>query len=196
MTPQGLRATIGPQSNVKPQKWTKVLLARRKAKKTDEAPIFELTLSDLEPPLQAGFQSNQLFLVVSNGTHFKRFESVVRIAGWEFNLSPAKSDPATLKNILIFKFSPGKLVERIRDPRSWTNPEAFNTSDKAKLSTLASKLTAFFDSELKEKLNDPATARYYKGLQAIVEDESFSHAGPRYPRAGVWEARPRLRESH
>ena len=99
-----------------------MLLAQRKAKESDKEPLFKLSFSDLESPLQAAFQSNQLFLVVSSGSYFKGFKSVVKMAGWEFDLSPAKSDPANLKNILIFKFSPGKLVERIRDPRSWTNP--------------------------------------------------------------------------
>ena len=165
---------IGPRSNVKPQKWTELLLAQRKAKASDKEPLFKLSFSDLESPLQAVFQSNQLFLVASNGAYFKGFNSVVKMAGWEFDLSPAKSDPATLKNILIFKFSPGKLIERIRDPRSWTNPADFNTSDKAKLSKLAADLTAFFDSELTQKLNDPATARYYEGLKGIIEDESWT----------------------
>ena len=174
VTPQGLKAMIGPRNNVRPQKWTELLLAQRKAKKDENGSAFELSFSTLEPELQAAFQSNQLFLVVSNGTPIKAFKSVVRMGSWEFDLSPAKSDPDNLKNILIFKFSPGKLVERIRDPRSWTNPEDFNTSDKAKLSKLAAELTAFFDSELTQKLNDPATVRYYEGLQTIIEDESWT----------------------
>ena len=183
VTPQGLRAMVGPRNNVKPQKWTELLLARR-ATENNKQSSFELSLSKLNPKLQAAFQSNQLFLVVSDGENFKSdgensklpdgLKSVVKMGGWEFDLSPANSDPDNLKNIIIFKFSPGKLVERIRDPRSWTNPADFNTNDKAKLSKLAAELTAFFDSELTQKLNDPAAARYYEGLQTIIQDESWT----------------------
>ena len=172
VTPQGFKAMVSPRQEVKAQKWTKLILAQRKTK-PDKEPDFELSFSDIHPMLQAAFQSNQLFLVASYDTYFKNgFKSVVEMGGWKFDLNPSKGGGSILDNILIFKFSPGKLIERIRDPRSWTNPTAFNTLDPVTLSTLASELTKFFD--LKDKLSDPASARYYEGLQAIIEDELWT----------------------
>ncbi len=176
LTPQGFKATVGARETVnerktvKTQKWTKLLLARKTG--TDKKQDFELSFSDLHPTLQAAFQSNQLFLVASSNAHFNGFSGKVKMGGWEFDLSPSESGLTNLNNILIFKFSPGKLIERIHDPRSWTNPKDFSTTDTAKLSKLASELKKFFD--LKEKLGDPATARYYEGLQAIIEDELWT----------------------
>jgi len=143
ITPQGLKATVKVYRGkdlrlgevVKTEVWGELLLARPKG--TDSV----LKFSDLGRELQAAFQSNQLLLVATDGAHFGTFASKVKIGKWEFDLDPSKSE----SNIIIFKFGPGKLRERLIDPRSWTNPSAFNDTENGALAGVIKHLSEFIE---------------------------------------------------
>lgn len=174
VTPQGLKA------KVKGETWTELMLAHPKGTNSI------LKLSDLDSTLKAAFQSNQLFLVATEGTHFQKFDSLVKIGVWEFDLHPNKNQRGKLNNVIIFKFSPGKLRDRLQDPRSWTNPASFNRTDGDALSTLTTQLSefikgvdAFFaggnenESE-EEKKNREKKMADYGPLHEILDDEGWT----------------------
>jgi hypothetical protein len=184
VTPQGLRAKVNVDREtplklgeiVKAEGWSELLLARPSG--TDNT----LKFSNLAPTLQAAFQSNQLFLVATKGTHFRGFASKVNIGAWEFDLHPDKNS----SNIIIFKFSPGKLRERLRDPRSWTNPSAFNNTAGSALTDLAKRLSDFigevdaiFRDDNENESEDDRKKREnkkpdYKPLRDILNDVNWT----------------------
>jgi hypothetical protein len=174
VTPQGLKATVKVEKDrplklgetVKAEVWSELLLARPKGTNNT------LKFSNLDSTLQAAFQSNQLFLVATKEAHFQGFASKVRIGDWEFDLKPEKN----AENIVIFKFSPGKLRERLQDPQSWTNPKDFNgAADSNALSLLAKRLSDFIKEvdEAVEKGDDQKKADY-KPLSTILDQERWA----------------------
>lgn len=143
ITPQGLKATVNVNrgtslqlgETVKTERWSKLLLARPGG--TESVLQFE----NLGPELQAAFQSNHLFLVATDGANFGTFASKVKIGKWEFDLDPSKSE----SNVIIFKFGPGKLRERLLDPRSWTNPSDFNDTEDGALAELITQISEYIE---------------------------------------------------
>jgi hypothetical protein len=184
VTPQGLKATVKinretPQQlgeTVKTELWSELLLAHPKGTNSI------LQFSNLGPELQAAFQSNQLLLVATDGTHFGAFASKVKIGKWEFDLDPGKS----ANNVIIFKFGPGKLRERLVDPRSWTNPSAFNDTEDDGLAELATwlseyidKVDAIFDDDDENETEEEREEREkkkpdYEPLYTILGEENWS----------------------
>jgi hypothetical protein len=184
VTPQGLRAKVKvdrktPQQlgeMVKAEQWGELLLAHPKGTESI------LKFSNLDSTLQAAFQSNQLLLVATDGAHFREFASKVKIDVWEFDLDPSKSR----NNVIIFKFGPGKLRERLRDPRSWTNPSAFNDTENVTLADLATWLSDFIEEvddifwdDNENESEDERKEREkkkpdYKPLYKILGDDNWS----------------------
>ncbi|MBS1913513.1 MAG: hypothetical protein JST22_16115 [Bacteroidetes bacterium] len=181
-TPQGLIADVAVDS------WTSLLLAQNQRTST----VLRFWYPD--ETLKAAFQTNQLFLVASLASHFtipnpqqptdRRFESRVNMADWKFDLklsgnqfqrldNPAADDFHDLNNTLIFKFSPGSISSRLRDPRSWTNPGDFNRTNDGLLDLLAQRLSAYVAyARTLASSNDPKVrARYAPFIEVIDDDE-------------------------
>lgn len=171
-TPQGLIASITPFG------WSAVRLARNAETAT------ELRFEGLNTVLQAAFQTNQLFMVATspvylqqNGTTFFR---TIRVGEWRFDLDLAANNfeagntPARgfadLNNTVIFKFGPGRIVDRIKDTKAWTNPRDFSACTDAKLALLAQRLTLFVDDAIRRADQHPQYARF----KEIVEDPDWT----------------------
>jgi hypothetical protein len=123
-TPQGLLATYVAGAQV----WDEVVLAQMPA-----AP--QLLLQKVQGPLLTAFQSNKLFLVVSNPDSIKDAlvppNAEVAVGptpaeAWTFDLSPASW--AGFGTILILKFYDGKIEDLVRDPSTWASAGEFNVS--------------------------------------------------------------------
>lgn len=122
-TPQGLLAKVAGMS------WESVLLAQNHE---DGSKLEFLNLGD---SLRDALQSNQMFLVVSLKEPLGTFQHEISIAGWPFNINVGDNNDETgeYRNILIFKFGRGAIKDLVTDPKSWINPNVFN-SDPSRMS--------------------------------------------------------------
>lgn len=125
-TRQGLLAKIDGLQ------WNEVLLA----KNTELAADFRFT--SLPAELRRAFQSENLFLVVSDAAHLGAFDNQLSIEGWQFNVEVPLRDPQEdpeQKNILLLKFRRGAITDLILNTTLWTDPHTFNYDQEQLLST-------------------------------------------------------------
>jgi hypothetical protein len=88
-------------------------------------------------PLRSALQSSQLFLVITNPAsiqeHFNnqsdKQATILDIAGWKFDLDPAKWEK--YQTIMIFKFHNLSLQELATSTQSWTLAEEFSANPEA-----------------------------------------------------------------
>src|SRR5690606_33955724 len=80
-TQQGLLATIAGLA------WNEVLLA-----KNTELPV-DFRFTNLPTDLRNAFQSEDLFLVISDAAHIGTFDDALSIEGWQFNVHVPLRDP-------------------------------------------------------------------------------------------------------
>ncbi|MBS1913509.1 MAG: hypothetical protein JST22_16095 [Bacteroidetes bacterium] len=184
-TPQGLIADVCGTD------WTDLVMAVSAITGTT------IALHNLNPTIRAAFQSNQLFMVATSGFHFHEggttFDSVVKMGDWRFNIDPEGNNFANwcdrpehlfpdLNNTMIVKFSPGKISERICDPRAWTNAPEFNSAPW--LDDIAARLRAFMVEARLRALTDARYARFVKviddpewtgvlGLNVLIDPDSM-----------------------
>lgn len=121
-SPQGLLVEIGGTS----YQWTKLWLAHI-------PPLESLFFQDLSIDLQAAFQTNQQFLVISqrNGK-IPGFDNRISIEDWPFVLDvPEQAAGQQYTNVLIFKFRSGSIRDLIADTRQWTAADDFNADPEA-----------------------------------------------------------------
>lgn len=158
-TPQGFLVAFDKTDPSK--KWQSLILANEQY---SVLPPLELQ----EPPhyLQSAFQTNEQFLVISNPDRetldylSHKFQDQIDIAAWPFLLDVAgkvtNSNTSSLyKNILIFKFCNHSLVDRLKNPELWTQPETFNK--KSQLKALADWVIKYIDqSRLVSGLSEPS----------------------------------------
>lgn len=166
-TPQGLLVqTEGFQ-------WKKLLLARNTDSSTGA--VQELSFTDLNSTLQAAFQTNQQFLVITSDTYLKEagtlFSNTISIEGWPFFLDVGLNGPGLdYRNILIFKFGEGTVAERVRDVRLWTDPADFNRTDDDNLQKLSAWLTNYIESAKERARHDSAFAHF----AALVDNPAWN----------------------
>ncbi len=160
--------------------WTSLVLARNHAGTT-------IGFVCLNPTLQAAFQSNSLFLVVTTaeslvGTYTDA-TMCVKMGDWTFELDPAANgfqagaattlvagDFRDLNNTVIFKFGPGSIRQRIGKPKSWTNAERFDRYGNGRLAALATRLADFIDQTGLRAAEHPAYARFMR----LVDDPGWT----------------------
>lgn len=121
-SPQGLLVEIGGAT----YQWTKLWLAHI-------PPLESLFFQDLSTDLQAAFQTNQQFLVISerNGK-LSGFDNRISIEDWPFVLDvPEQVTDQQYSNVLIFKFRAGSIRDLIADTRQWTAADDFNADPAA-----------------------------------------------------------------
>jgi hypothetical protein len=147
-TPQGFLVAFDKTDASK--KWQSLILANEQS---SGLPPLELKL--LPPYVQSAFQTNEQFLVMSNPDretldYLKhQFQDQINIAAWPFILDVTgkitHSNTSTrYRNILIFKFCKHSLVDRLKNPELWTQPQSFNKP--AQLSNLSQWVLDYIDS--------------------------------------------------
>ncbi len=182
-TPQGFLVDFVKDDPEK--KWQSIILANDQS--SEQPP-----LRFKKPPnhLQSAFQTNEQFLVISNPIdekvekYFrKKFQNQIAIAEWPFILDVIgeESDGNSsedFSNILIFKFCSHNLVERLKEPALWTQPDKFN--DKTKLNKLAEWISKYIEKIDPEKdsvqdQNERTLVRQaYKDFWDKVNDENWN----------------------
>ena len=160
----------------------------------DEQMAFYLPDAELQQLLQ----TNQLFGVAVNPKHLgdqdvevplaASFANRVNIAGWKMRAEVGEGvTPTDYRNVLILKFCDGKLVDRVKNPRKWTQAADFSVSEGASeigfaLTGLSKWLQGFFDRALAEADGGNVL---YKNFARMARDASWqgilvlrAHADP------------------
>lgn len=150
VTPQGLLATFRDQG----QTWESLLLAQ-------SPQGGRLEFSQIEGPLKAALQTNQLFLVISDphsiSAHLS--QTSLTVGGWAFHLAPETW--AQYGTVFLAKFYTGRSLRQLVDERAlWAQAAAFNREPETVQHQLQQHLTvpdgdAAFDT-LRRVVDNPA----------------------------------------
>jgi hypothetical protein len=119
-TPQGFLAEVDGTT------WNWVQLA---ANSRSDGTEQRLRFEGVSDPLRQALQTNELFLVITDPAQIAGFEHVISIVDWPFDIDVgAGGDPlrGEFRNVLIFKFGTGSVVDRVRDLATWSQPATFN----------------------------------------------------------------------
>jgi len=183
-SPQGLLVQVDTDSN----QWTQLVLSSNSNINKEGDPAITMEFRNLTPTLQSAFQTNQQFLVMSwnkptssGGSDYVLygtdkmpgdFLNEMMIEGWPFTAKVPTSDPnGVFKNVFIFKFCDGALMDRINDSSTWTSPELFNSTSNSNLAQLQSWLLNYCTNAIsKSKAGD--TNYYY--FSSIVQDPNWN----------------------
>lgn len=158
-TPQGLLATISGLQ------WQEVLLA----KNTELAIDFRFT--SLPAALRNAFQSEDLFLVISDATNIGTFDNALSIEGWQFNVNVPTRDPdhdPEHKNILILKFRKGAITDLLLNTTRWTDGVTFNY-DANQLVSTQTWLMEYCNEAITMEENNP----HFASFAAIIQDPEW-----------------------
>lgn len=151
-SPQGFYVNVNPQTGV----WDVLQLASNQFMTAEGtmSEIFNLQFTPASTTLQTALQSNQLFLVISynqqlsDGTYvLDNFSYEMEIAEWPFLLNVPK-EPANgkYKNVLIFKFCTGALIDKVQNIQGWNSPDTFNDKSNSGLPNLSMWLQQYIQS--------------------------------------------------
>ncbi|HEV3158268.1 MAG TPA: hypothetical protein VGZ00_13065 [Candidatus Baltobacteraceae bacterium] len=133
-TPQGLLAELAGEGD---PHYLKVTLAQSPPGPSTTG---EMAFFNLDAELQNALQTNQLFLVAVDRTHFGKppgvtaanapaFADAVTIEGWTMRAEIGEGVTATdYRNVLIMKFAEGSLLDRVGNPQDWTAASDFSRS--------------------------------------------------------------------
>lgn len=170
----------------------------------DPAPEYQLSFINLSSELQSAFLTNQQFVVMTNnqylGTLFSTiqdqagstsaksiFNNKMSIEDWPFDFNVGtKNTYADYNNVLIFKFCQGTVLDRVKNPKDWTQVNAFNIDTDAldgsytQLVAISSWLqnyldsaeTAYYNSEKAEQSADEVN--YYEKFHQIINDPNWN----------------------
>ena len=108
-TPQGFLAEVDGTT------WNWVQLA---ANARSDGTEQRLRFDGVSDPLRQALQTNELFLVITDPAQIAGFEHVISIVDWPFKIDVGVGgDPVRgeFRNVLIFKFGTGSVVDRVRD---------------------------------------------------------------------------------
>lgn len=152
--------------------WKELLLASNTDVNTGT--VQSLAFTDLNPTLQAAFQTNQQFLVITSDTYLKeggtKFQNTIPIEGWPFFIDVSLNEVGNYRNVIISKFSEGSVTERVRDTRLWTDPTNFNSTEDDNLNKLSSWLVAYIENARERAAHDAAFANFVE----IVDDPEWN----------------------
>lgn len=142
--------------------WKELLLASNTDVNTGT--VQSLAFTDLNPTLQAAFQTNQQFLVITSDKYLKeggtKFQNTIPIEGWPFFIDVSLSEVGNYRNVLISKFGEGSVSERVRDVRLWTDPTNFNSTEDDNLNKLSEWLVAYIENARERANHDDAFANF------------------------------------
>ncbi|MCW3070352.1 MAG: hypothetical protein JWO44_242 [Bacteroidetes bacterium] len=172
-SPQGLLVKIGETDF----KWKKLLFAYTEADKSIAGSVTaELSFSKLSDQLQAAFQKNQMFLVMSllPAADAANFKNEIAIQGWPFKLNvPESTTGSDYRNVIIFKFTSGSIKELVTKPSEWTSAGDFNTNP----ADVSQWLSNYINKEerlpsLKSRYNDQPSL--YTNFNQVVNSDSWT----------------------
>jgi hypothetical protein len=139
---------------------------------------YQLSFINLSDTLKNGFLTNQQFLVVTQPNHLGElfsqssqqggtgtaaafFNNKMSIEEWPFDLNVGlENQYADYKNVLIFKFCEGTILDRVKNPKIWTQPNTFNTEGTEDTSQAYQQLIAI-SSWLQAYLQEAEDAYQY-----------------------------------
>ncbi|NIF06605.1 hypothetical protein F3J23_14240 [Chryseobacterium sp. Tr-659] len=168
-------------------------------------PQYQLSFINLMPQMQSAFLTNQQFLVMTNNQYLGDlfstmntpgggfssqpiFNNKMSIEDWPFDLNVGTNNTyADYNNVLIFKFCKGSIIDRVKNPKEWTQADAFNidknntdpTASYNQLVAVSSWLQTYLqdavDSYQKAK-DDPSSdqLKYYEKFYAIINDPDWN----------------------
>lgn len=165
-TPQGLLVQM-EKSPLKPDSWKVLLLAKNKVKREIEGVFkdieYSLEFDNLCVQLINTFQTDQLFLVISLNTKLKKsgdyilgdFKNEMFIEDWPFLINvPQENQSGVYKNVMIFKFCHGSLLDRVKNTKLWMNPADFNKTENSGLTGLSLWLQKYIQDGINSYIND------------------------------------------
>ena len=175
-TPSGFLAEIAPTG-----KFRELALAQG-----PDDPAEMLRFGNLAPELSQVFQASESFAVVANSQYLgafvdaraadddsPTFQNVISLAGWRIRVAVGEgNDYGRYRNVLIFKFKPGRLRDLVANPAWWSEaqalalPEADSQPDE--LTVLSGWLQDFIDTA-----RDSSDA-HYAAFNRIADDFNWS----------------------
>jgi len=177
-TLQGLLADVNSDGS-----WARLLLASLK-----EPEAYALQFRNLNPTLQAAFQTNQMFLVVTQPDPCWKlsqspagftcdqqttFDNFVKLESWPFQINTGFGNVlGDYRNVLIFKFCDGKLSDRVKNPRKWTNPCAFNSQEPGNLDAVSQWLQDYI-RDARMNAAQGSDAAYFQHFIDIVDSPGW-----------------------
>ncbi|WP_300488899.1 hypothetical protein [Flavobacterium sp.] len=151
-SPQGFYVNVNQQTGV----WDVLQLASNQFMTAEGtlSKVFDLQFTPASSTLQTALQSNQLFLVISyneqlsDGTYvLDNFSNEMEIAEWPFILNvPKEPTNGKYKNVLIFKFCTGALIDKVQNIQGWNSPDTFNDTSNSGLPNLSMWLQQYIQS--------------------------------------------------
>lgn len=174
-TPQGLLLTISNDG-----KWSRLELAKNVVDTS-----YELQFTNLTAQLKSAFQTNQQFLVITDGTYLGKqltdgppvgdepaFYNRMTIDEWTFDIRVGKDNLyADYRNVLIFKFCDGKLKDRAANPQGWTEASKFNQTDNNGTTAVSQWIQDYIaDAELQYSIGNT----YYKNFVDLVNNPNWN----------------------
>jgi len=211
-TPQGMVANVNNNGN-----WSLLNLAQNTVNNGSKEylnpegqtptmpPQYQLSFINLMPQMQSAFLTNQQFLVVTNNQYLGDLFSTMNTSGggsssqpvfnnkmsiedWPFDLNVGTNNTyADYNNVLIFKFCKGAIIDRVKNPKEWTQPNAFNidknNTDPAaaynQLVAVSSWLQTYLqaaEDAYNAALADPASdqLKYYEKFHTIINDPDWN----------------------
>jgi hypothetical protein len=189
-SPQGFYINVDTQDG----KWDVLQLASNQFIRSDgtQSKVFNLQFTPASSVLQSALQSHQLFLVISYNkeydpvTHARvldNFANEMEIVEWPFNLNvPTVSANGKYKNVIIFKFCSGALIDKVQNIQGWNMPGMFNSTDDNGLPNLSMWLQEYIQNGMDKhtiqgdkdylKFYNIATQKDWQGIIALGVDIS------------------------
>lgn len=140
--------------------------------------------------LQNALETNQLFLVAVNAKKLgssnnvsgigPSFANTLYMADWKMQAKVGSNvTPTSYKNVMIFKFCSGTLLERLQNPNRWTSPADFSlvagsqgaSMDAISYTGLSQWAQQYIADALKNA--DGPSAAFYQDFKKIVTDENW-----------------------
>lgn len=185
LTPQGLLSFINDEPGVDQGRWVELVLSKSNLISDDENPISPylsftapqidpsasyMSRSPLDPVFVNGLMASQLFLVITDPAHIGKFNSLVSMDGFTFDLNIVDWDkePGT---VLIFKFHQQSIKKLAGDTASWSQPVDFN-GNKEKVKLVRQYITNYIDGAEQALKSDkhPDLSRFCQ----CVKDENWN----------------------
>lgn len=141
-TPQGLLASYVPDGDA--SVWERIVLAQMRL--PEDEPL-QLRLTEVKDELLSAFQSNKLFLVISNREAAKPYleaaNALITIGAdptelWRFDLTPSGWKDG--ETVLIVKFYDRSIEQLVGDTETWASAETFNALPHQTSATIKQKI--------------------------------------------------------
>lgn len=167
VTPQGLLAIINNEG-----KWIELVLSKSNLAAADNEKVSPyLSFADpIDPKLVNSMMTNQLFLVITDSAHIGKFNSLVALDGFTFdlNVNNWKAEPGT---ILIFKFGKQSIKDLIGNVTAWSQTSDF-VGDSEKVELVQQYLCGYINGadEALESHQHPDLLRFCQS----VKDENWN----------------------